>query len=199
MAGSTFIVTSDAVRAQPPNPDVMVQRRTVVPPIVSPVTAEVLLLMLAAEPVPETVLQVPVSDPASAFAANVPEVILQRFCVGPAAATVVVGSTLIVTSEVVGAQAPNAVVMVHLRTVVPPMVSPETVEVLLFTASADPVPEIVDQVPVSDPASALPASVPEVVLQRFCTGPAAATVVVGSTLIVTSLVVGPHPPKPGVI
>ena len=75
------------------------------------------------------------------------------------------------------------------------MVSPVTAEVGLLTDAADPVPEIVDQVPVSAPVAALAARVPEVVLQRFCVGPAAAIVIVGSTLMVTSEVVGAHPPN----
>ena len=85
--------------------------------------------------------------------------------------------------------------MVHRSTVVNPMVSPETAEVGLFTEEADPVPEIVVHVPVSVAAGALAASVPEVVLQRFNVGPAAAIVIVGSTLMVTSEVVGAHPPN----
>ena len=68
------------------------------------------------------------------------------------------------------------------------MVSPVTAEVSLFTLEADPVPETVDHVPVSDAATALAASVPEVALQRFCVGPAFAVVVVASTLMITSSV-----------
>jgi hypothetical protein len=196
---SEVIVTSEKVGAQPENPDVIVHRRTVVPPIVSPVTAEVSLLTDDADPVPDCVVHVPVSEPAAALAASVPEVVLQRFCTGPAAATVIAGSTLIVTSEIVGAHPPKKEVIVHLSTVVPPIVRPVTTEVSLLIEEADPVPEIVDHVPVSAPTAALAANVVLVVLQRFCTGPAAAMVVVGSTFIVTSLKVGAHPPNPDVI
>jgi len=167
VVGSTLIVTSLVVGAQPANPDVMVHRSTVVPPMVSPVTAEVSLLTDVADPVPETVVQVPVSEPASALAASVPEVVLQRSCVGPATATVVAGSTLIVTSEVVGAHPPNSEVMVHLRTVVAPIVSPVTAEVSVFTDVADPEPETVDHVPVSLVLVVLAASVLAVIPQRF--------------------------------
>ena len=85
--------------------------------------------------------------------------------------------------------------MVHLSTVVNPIVSPVTAEVSLFTDEADPVPKIVVHAPVSVGATTLAARVPEVVLQRFCKGPAAAIVMVGSTLMVTSEVVGAHPPN----
>jgi hypothetical protein len=196
---SEVMVTSEVVGAHPPNPAVIVHLSTVVSPTESPVTAEVSEFTEDADPVPDTVDHVPVSEAATALAARTEAVALQRSWSDPAAATVVVGSTLIVTSEVVGAHPANPAVMVHLRTVVPPMVSPETVEVLLFTASADPDPDTVVHVPVSEPASALAASVPEVVLQRFCVGPAAATVVVGSTLMVTSDVVGAQPAEADVM
>jgi hypothetical protein len=189
------MVTSEAVGAQPPNPEVMVHLSTVVPPMVSPVTAEVSLLIDAADPVPEIVVQVPVSVDAGVLAASVPEVTLQRFCVGPATATVMAESTRTETSDVVGVHPPNCEVMVHLRTVVSPMVSPVTADVGLLIEVADPVPDIVVQVPVSVGAGALAASVPEVVLHRFNVGPASAIVKVGSTLIVTSEVVGAHPPN----
>jgi hypothetical protein len=191
---SEVIVTSLAVAVHPPFADVIVHLSTVVSPMVSPVTADVSLFTLDAAPVPETVVHVPVSEAAAALAANVPEVVLQRFCVDPAAATVIAGSTVIVTSLVVGAQPPNPDVIVHLSTVVSPIVSPVTADVSLLTLDAVPVPENVVHVPVSAPATALAARVPDVVLQRFCTGPASAIVVVGSTLIVTSLMVGAHPP-----
>jgi len=174
---------------------VIVHLRTVVSPIVSPATPEVGSFGDEAAPVPDIVVHVPVSKPAGVFAASVPEVELQILIVGPATAMVVVGSTLIITSEVVAAHPPDPDVMVHRRTVVPPIVSPVTVEVSLFTDVADPVPEIVDHVPVSNPTAAFAASVPEVILHRFCVGPAAATVVPGSTLIVISEVVGAHPPN----
>jgi hypothetical protein len=137
--------------------------------MVSPVTAEVSLFTLEADPVPETVVHVPVSDAATALAASVPEVELQRFCVDPAFAVVVVGSELILTSLVEAEQPPNPEVraMVHLNTVVPPMVSPVTPEVGLFTEVTEPVPETTDQVPVSDPPGVFPASVAVVMLQRF--------------------------------
>jgi hypothetical protein len=70
------------------------------------------------------------------------------------------------TSLAEGAHAPEAEVMVHLNIVVAPMVSPVTPEVALFTEEADPVPETVVHVPVSDPATELPASVAVVILQR---------------------------------
>ena len=56
-------------------------------------------------------------------------------------------------------QPPNPEIIVHLNTVVPPMVSPVTPEVGLFTEEADPVPETVVHVPVSDPPGVFPASV----------------------------------------
>ena len=166
-----------------------------VSPIVNPATLEVGLFGEAAAPVPDMVVHVPVSEPAGVFAASVPEVELQILIVGPAAAMVVVGSTFMITSEVVAAHPPDPDVMVHRSTVVPPIVSPVTAEVSLLMLDADPVPEIVDHVPVSNPTAAFAANVPEVVLQRFCEGPAAATVVPGSTLMVMSEVVGAHPPN----
>ena len=75
--------------------------------------------------------------------------VLQRTWIGPASATVVVGPTLMFTSLAEGEHAPEAEVMVHLNTVVCPMVSPVTPEVSLFTLDAVPVPETVVHVPVS--------------------------------------------------
>ena len=173
----------------------MVHRRTVVNPTVSPVTAEAGSFTEEADPVPEILDQVPVSETLTEFAASVPEVTLHRFCVSPASAMVVAESTLMVTSEVVGAHAPNPEVMVHLSTVVKPTVSPVTTELGSFTDEAEPEPETVDQVPVSGTLVELAASVPAVTLHRFCVSPAAATVVAESTFIVTSEVVAAHAPN----
>lgn len=104
---SEVIVTSEVVGVHPPNPLVIVHLSMVVPPMVSPVTAEVSLLTLDATPVPEIVVHVPVSVDATTLAARVPEVTLHRFCVGPAAAIVMAESTLTLTSEKVGAHPPN--------------------------------------------------------------------------------------------
>ena len=101
------MVTSEVVGVHPPNPEVMVHLRIVVLPMVSPATADPGSFAEEADPVPESVVHVPVSATLVVFAASVPEVVLHRFCVGPAAATVMVESTLIVTSEVVGAHPPN--------------------------------------------------------------------------------------------
>ena len=196
---SEFIVTSEVVGPQPPNPEVMVHLRIVVLPIVSPVTDELGSFADEADPEPESVVHAPVSATLGVFAASVPEVVLQRFCVGPAAATVIAEATLIVTSEVVGAHPPNSEVMVHVRTVVNPMVSPVTVELGSFAEEADPEPEKVVQVPVSETFTELAASEAVVTPQRFCVGPAAAIVVMESEFIVTSEVVGPQPPNPEVM
>ena len=155
------------VGAHPPNSEVMVHVRTVVNPTVSPVTAELGSFADEAVPEPENVVQVPVSETLTEFAASVPEVTPQRFYVGPAAEIVVVRSTYIVTSEVVGAHPTFAELMVHLRTVESPMVSPATAEAGSFNDEAAPEPETVDQVPVSVGLGVFAASVPEVVLQRF--------------------------------
>ena len=56
-------------------------------------------------------------------------------------------------------QAPNPEVIAHRSVAVPPMISPVTPEVGLFTEVTEAVPEITDQVPVSDAATELPASV----------------------------------------
>jgi hypothetical protein len=194
IAGSTLMVTSLVVGAHPPNPEVMVHLSTVVPPTVSPVRAELGSFTLDAVPVPEIVVHVPVSAPAAALAARVPDVVLQRSWSGPASATVVVGSTFIVTSLVVGAHPPFAEVMVHLSTVVPPMVSPVTPEAGLLTAAAVPVPETVVHVPVSLGLGVLAAMVVVVTLHRSWSGPPAAIVVAESTVIVISEVVTAHPP-----
>ena len=196
---STLIVTSLNVAGHPPNWEVMVQRSTVEKPIVSPVTPDVGLLTLEADPDPDIVDHVPVSLILVELAARVVMVTPHRFCSVPASAIVVVESEVIVTSLVVSVHPPLADVIVHLSTVVSPMVSPVTADVSLFTLDADPVPETVVHVPVSEAAAALAANVPEVVLQRFCVDPAAATVIAGSTVIVTSLVVGAQPPNPDVI
>ena len=168
---------------------------TVVNPTVNPVTAELGSFADEAEPVPEKVVQVPVSEVLTELAARVPEVVLQRFCVTPALATVVAESTLIVTSENDGPHAPNPEVIVQRSTVVNPTVSPVTAEFGSFTDDAEPVPEKVVQVPVSGTLTELAANVPEVTLHRFCVGPASATVIAESTLIVTSEDEGPHAPN----
>jgi hypothetical protein len=78
MVGSTLIVTVEEVRAHPPNSEVIVHVSMVVPPIVRPVTAEVSEFRDDADPVPENVDQVPVSDNLGVLAANVPEVVLHK-------------------------------------------------------------------------------------------------------------------------
>ena len=178
VVGSTVIITSEVVAAHPPDPEVIVHLRIVESPTVSPTTSDVSLLMEDAEPVPEIVVHVPVSNATAALAANIPAVVSHRFCVGPARATVVPGSTLMVISEIVGAHPPNSDEMVHLSIVESPMVSPVTEETSEFTDKAEPVPEIVNHVPVSLIFGMLAARLVVVTLQRFCVGPAAAIVVI---------------------
>jgi hypothetical protein len=189
-----LIVTFEVDGAHPPNSEVMVHVRTVVNPTVSPVTAELGSFADEAVPEPENVVQVPVSETLTEFAASVPEVTPQRFCVGPAAEMVVIESTLIVTSEVVGAHPAFAEVIVHRSTVVKPTVSPATAEPGSFNDEAAPEPENVDHVPVSVGLGVLAASVAVVTLHRFWLGPATAIVVVESEVIVTSEVVTAQPP-----
>ena len=172
----------------------MVHLSTVVNPIVSPVTAEVSLFTDDADPVPEIVVHVPVSLVLVALAVRVEEVTPHRFCAGPAAAIVVIESTFIVTSEVVGAQPTFAEVMVHRSTVVPPMVSPAAPDPGLLLLNAAPVPETVDHVPVSVGLGVLAARVAVVTLHRFCVVPDTAVVVTESEVIVTSEVVTAQPP-----
>jgi hypothetical protein len=162
-----LIVTFEVVGAHPPNSEVMVHVRTVVNPMVSPVTVELGSFAEEADPEPEKVVQVPVSETFTELAASEAVVTPQIFCVGPAAAIVVIESEVIVTSEVVGVQPPNPEVMVHLRIVVLPIVSPVTAEPGSFADEADPEPESVAHVPVSATLGVFAASVPEVVLQRF--------------------------------
>ena len=57
--------------------------------------------------------------------------------------------------------------IVHVSTVVNPTVNPVTAELGSFADEAEPVPEKVVQVPVSEVLTELAASVPEVTLQRF--------------------------------
>ena len=78
MVGSTLIVTVEEVRAHPPNSEVIVHVSMVVPPIVRPVTAEVSEFRDDADPVPENVDQVPVSETLTEFAARVLEVTLHK-------------------------------------------------------------------------------------------------------------------------
>jgi hypothetical protein len=168
----------------------------VVNPTVSPVTAEFGSFTDDAEPVPEKVVQVPVSGTLTELAANVPEVTLHRFCVGPASATVIAESTLIVTSEDEGPHAPKPEVMVQRSTVVNPTVSPVTAELGSFTDDAEPDPDMVNHVPVSGTLTEFAANVPEVTLQRSCTGPATEAVIAESTFIVTLEAVATHAPNP---
>jgi hypothetical protein len=86
--------------------------------------------------------------------------------VGPATDTVVAESEVMVTSEVVAAQPPLAEVIVHLSIVVAPIVNPVTPDVVLFTDEANPVPENVDQVPVSVGLGVLDAKVAVVTLHN---------------------------------
>ena len=170
-------MTSSRDGAHPPKPAVIVHLNTEVPPIVSPVTAEVSLFTEVTTAVPEITVYVPVSVPAGVFAASVAVVILQRFWSGPAADIVVVGSTFIVTSSVEAGHPPKPEVIVHLKTEVPPIVSPITPEVSLLIEVTTAVPDNTVHVPVSDPAGELAARVAVVILQRFWSGPAADTVV----------------------
>ena len=123
------MVTSLMVGAHPPFAEVMVHLSTVVPPIVSPVTAEDGSLILDVNPVPDAVVHVPVSLGLGVLAAMVVVVTLHRFWVGPPAAAVVAESTVMVTSEVVTAQPPLWVVMVQRNTDVSPTESPVTPDV----------------------------------------------------------------------
>ena len=166
VVGSTLIFISEVDGAHPAFAEVMVHRRVVLSPMVSPATAEAGSFNDDAAPVPERVDQVPVSLGLGVLAANVPNTTLQRFCAGPAAAIVVVESTLMVTSLVVAGQPADAEVMVHLSTVVNPTVSPVTAELGSFADDADPEPENVVQVPVSLGLGVFAASVEEVTLQR---------------------------------
>jgi hypothetical protein len=180
--------------AHPPLAVVIVHVAIVESPIVNPVIPELESFKLVIVPVPNTTAQVPVSETAGLLAARVEDVVLQRSWSGPASAIVVVGSTFIVTSLVVGAHPPFAEVMVHLSTVVPPMVIPLTPEVGLLTADAVPVPETVVHVPVSLGLGVLAAMVVVVTLHRSWSGPPTAIVVAESTVIVISEVVAGHPP-----
>ena len=123
-----MIVTFEVDGAHPPNSEVMVHVRTVVNPMVSPVTVELGSFAEEADPEPEKVVQVPVSETFTELAASEAVVTPQRFCVGPAAAVVVMESEVIVTSEVVGVQPPNPEVMVHRNVEVPRMVRPVRAE-----------------------------------------------------------------------
>lgn len=180
---------------QPPLAEVKVHINKVESPMVSPVTTELGLFRLVTDPVPASILHVPVSVGLGVLPARIDEVVLQIFWVGPATAIVVMESEVMVTSDVVRAQPPNPDMMVHRSTVVSPTVSPVTADVSEFTEDANPVPEVVVHIPVSVLATALAASVDELALQRFWTDPAAAIVIAESTLIVTSEVVGAHPPN----
>lgn len=195
MTESITISTLSNSGGQPPLSEVIVHINKVESPMVSPVTTELGSFGLVTVPVPAKILQVPVSVDLGVLPARVDDVVLQISWAGPASAIVVKESEVIVTSEVLGAQPPNPEVMVHLSTVVSPTLSPVTADVSEFMEDANPVPEIVDHVPVSVLAAVLAASVVVVALHRFCVGPAAATVMAESTLMVTSEVVGAHPPN----
>jgi hypothetical protein len=152
-------------------------------------------LGLDADPVPETVVQVPLSLSLGVLAARVAVVTLHRSWSTPASEVVGRESTVIVTSDVVTAHPPLAVVMVHLNTDVSPTVSPVTPDVgsLMSVTIADP--DSTDQPAESVPDGVLAANVAVIILQRFWSGPAAAMVPDESTLIVTSLNVGAQPPN----
>ena len=167
VVGSTFIVTSEVVGAQPAFADVIVHRSTVVPPMVSPATPEVGLLALNADPVPETVDHAPVSVGLGVLAAMVAVVILHRFWFGPPTATVVTESEVIIISSVVTAQPPLCVVMVHRRTDVSPTASAVTPEVGSLISVIIAVPEITAHPPESVPVGVLAARVATMRLQRF--------------------------------
>lgn len=76
-------------------------------------------------------------------------------------------STVIVTSDVVTAQPPLCVVMVHLNTEVSPIDSPVTPDVgsLISVTIADP--DTTDHAPESVPEGVFAASVAVMILQRF--------------------------------
>jgi hypothetical protein len=112
---------------------------------------------------------------------------------------VIAGSTSIITVSVVEAQPPNPAVMVHTRVEDPLMLSPVTPEVGLLIEVTIADPKNTDHVPVSLIRGVLAAKVAVVILQRSWSGPATAIVVVESTLIITSLIEGAHPPLAEVI
>lgn len=87
------------------------------------------------------------------------------------------------TSSLLSGQTP--LLIVHLNTVVAPLVNPLTAEVLEAGTSADPVPLTVVHRPVPVPG-ALPAKVAVVTSHRVWSGPAAETVGLASTLMITS-------------
>jgi hypothetical protein len=80
---------------------------------------------------------------------------------------VVVESEVIVTSEVVTAQPPLCVVMVHLSTDVSPTESAVTPEAGLLMSVTIALPEITAQPPESVPVGELAANVAVIRLQRF--------------------------------
>jgi hypothetical protein len=94
-----------------------------------------------------------------------------------------------------GVHPPFNVVIVQRKIHESPITNPVIPEVGLFVSAIVTTPEIIVQVPVSEGLGVFAARVPEVVLQRFWSDPAADIVVVESTFIITSSNEGTQPPN----
>jgi hypothetical protein len=166
----TWMITSLTEAGQ--TPFEMVHLKVSVVGADNKVTPESGLLSSVMSPLLRTTDQTPVPT-AGVFAARVVEVTLQRFCAGPAAATVGEASVLTVTLSDDAVHAP--LVMVHLRTEESPIVKLARVVSGLFGKSMVAVPEMRVQVPVPTVA-VFPASVAVVTLHKAMSAPALAVV-----------------------
>jgi hypothetical protein len=185
---STLIVTSLVEGGQ--TPLLIVHLNTELLPIVKPVTPEVGEAGVVTEAEPDTTDQAPVPT-VGVFPASVAVVVLQRFWLGPALATVGLWFTVIETSEVLGVHVPF--VIVHLKTEVPPMVSPVTPELCWVLEVTLTEPDTTDQEPVPI-AGMFPAKVATVVLHSVWLVPALAVVGGWTLYMVISSSEGAHPP-----
>jgi hypothetical protein len=130
------------------------------------VTPEAGSVRLVTEAVPDTTDHVPVSETATALAAIVAVVVLQRFWSGPALDTVMARSTLIITVSEVGAHPPNSAVIVHAKVEELPMANAVIVEFGSLRLVTTAVPDTTNHVPVSLSLVVLAARLVVVVLQR---------------------------------
>ncbi|MBL0336114.1 MAG: hypothetical protein IPP73_12630 [Chitinophagaceae bacterium] len=149
----------------------IVQRRTVVCPAVTPVTVEVGEAEVVMEPAPLCIVHTPVPDTA-VLPARVNVLVAHCAWSVPAAATVTATSLVRDTSSKLE-QLP--LVIVQRRTVVCPAVTPVTVEVGEAGVVMEPAPLVIVHTPVPDTA-VLPARVNVLVAHWALPVPAAATV-----------------------